>query len=352
MTSKELHASPIPLSERVSAPAVMEMPSAGDDLTWRAATEDDIPLLFDLWRASGAIDHPTSLVMMDELVEEFDDDDFDPALDSVIAVDQSGRPVAFGSATVKSSNETVVWVTLDGTVHPDRRGEGIGTSLLRWQEQRGLQHLVESDECLPGWLAGVAEEHAVWTIDLFHRNGYESVRWWHELERDLSQPIPDVTLPEGVRIETYGPEWSEATRDAHNEAFRDHWGSQPIARVDWESDHRLKAFRADLSFVVVARDAAGQDTVVAYLLSDVNEEEWEANGYSFGFIDLVGVRRDWRGRKLAQALLTYAMRTYKNEGLERAVLDVDADSPTGAVGLYEGLGFSEVNRSVSLVKQF
>jgi ribosomal protein S18 acetylase RimI-like enzyme len=46
------------------------------------------------------------------------------------------------------------------------------------------------------------------------------------------------------------------------------------------------------------------------------------------------------------------MRAYQNEGFERAVLDVDADSPTGAVGLYEGLGFSEVNRSVSLVKQF
>ncbi|SHU69000.1 putative acetyltransferase, GNAT [Mycobacteroides abscessus subsp. abscessus] len=60
--------------------------------------------------------------------------------------------VAFGSATVKSAHETVVWVTLDGTVHPERRGEGIGSSVLRWQEQRGLQHLAESDECLPGWL--------------------------------------------------------------------------------------------------------------------------------------------------------------------------------------------------------
>ncbi|RIS92722.1 GNAT family N-acetyltransferase, partial [Mycobacteroides abscessus] len=97
---------------------------------------------------------------------------------------------------------------------------------------------------------------------------------------------------------------------------------------------------------------AGQDIVVAYLLSDVNEEEWEANGYSFGFVDLLGVRRDWRGRKLAQALLTHAMRAYRNEGLQRAVLDVDADSPTGAVALYAGLGFSVVNRSISLIKQF
>lgn len=352
MTSHTVPTAQASLSERVDAPDVVEIPSAGADLTWRAATKEDIPALFELWRAAGAVDHPTSLVMLDELEEEFDDDDFDPALDSVIAVDSLGRVVAFGSATVKSAHETVVWVALDGTVHPERRGEGIGSSVLRWQEQRGLQHLAESDECLPAWLASSAEEHAVWTIELFHRNGYESVRWWHELERDLAQPIPDVTLPEGIRIETYGPEWSEPTRDAHNEAFRDHWGSQPEAREDWEAAHRLSAFRADLSFVAVARDAAGQDIVVAYLLSDVNEEEWEANGYSFGFVDLLGVRRDWRGRKLAQALLTHAMRAYRHEGLQRAVLDVDADSPTGAVALYAGLGFSLVNRSISLIKQF
>lgn len=352
MVSSEVQAAQARLSERVDAPMTVEMPSAGADLTWRPATKKDIPALFELWRAAGAVDHPTSLVMMDELEEEFDDEDFDPELDSVMALDPSGRAVAFGSATVKSSNETVVWVTLDGTVHPDRRGEGIGTSVLRWQEQRGLQHLAESDEYLPGWLAGFAEEHAVWTTDLFHHNGFESVRWWHELVRDLGQPIPEIGLSAGVRIETFGDEWSEPTRDAHNEAFRDHWGSQPETREDWESDHRLGTFRADLSFVAVARDAAGHDTVVAYLLSDVNEEEWDANGGSFGFIHLLGVRRDWRGRKLAQALLTHAMRAYKNEGFGRAILEVDADSPTGAVALYEGLGFAEANRSVSLMKQF
>lgn len=37
---------------------------------------------------------------------------------------------------------------------------------------------------------------------------------------------------------------------------------------------------------------------------------------------------------------------------ERAILDVDAESPSGALALHEGLGFSAGNRSISLVKQF
>lgn len=352
MTSHTAPTAQAPLSERVDAPDVVEIPSAGADLTWRAATKEDIPALFELWRASWAVDHPTSLVMLDELEEEFDDNDFDPELDSVIALDPSGKAVAFGSATVNSSQETLVWVSLDGTVHPKRRGEGIGSSLLRWEEQRGRQHLAASDSHLPGWLAAKAEESATATLKLFHRNGYESTRWWRELERDLGDPIRDIVLPPRVRIATYGPEWSERTRDAHNEAFGDHWGSQPDTREDWESERRLSIFRADLSFVAVAREGTGQEVVVAYLLSEVNEQEWELNPHPFGYISHVGVRRDWRGHKLAQGLLTHAMRAYRNEGFERAVLDVDADSPTGAVGLYEGLGFSEVNRSVSLVKQF
>jgi ribosomal protein S18 acetylase RimI-like enzyme len=37
-------------------------------------------------------------------------------------------------------------------------------------------------------------------------------------------------------------------------------------------------------------------------------------------------------------------------GLEKAVLDVDTESPTGAHTLYEGLGFTATERSLALVR--
>ncbi|MFN3008337.1 GNAT family N-acetyltransferase [Mycolicibacterium wolinskyi] len=351
MTSGHTPAPDLPLSARVTAPATVDIPAVGDDLTWRAATKDDIVAIWALLGAAGTVDHPRYLVTKEEITEEFTRSDFDPAADTIIAFDSSGQAVAYGTSTLNSSQESLVQVALDGAVHPDRRGEGIGTALLRWQEQRGLQHLAGSDKCLPGWLGSGANEIATAKVRLLHRNGYESVRWWHELERNLAEPIPDVALDNSVRIVNYGPEWSEPTRHAHNDAFRDHWGSQPITEEDWQIGDRLSTTRPDLSFLAVATDVDGNDQVVAYVLSEVNKEEWALVGHSFGYINSVGVAREWRGRKLAQALLTHTMRAYRADGLDRAVLDVDFESPTGALALYEKLGFTTVDRSVSLVKQ-
>ncbi|MHA4854252.1 GNAT family N-acetyltransferase [Rhodococcus sp. MSC1_016] len=342
----------LPLNVRVEAPDIVEIPTIGDDLIWRPSTKADVPTLLQLKRASAVIDSPRSVVMLDELEEEFDSDDFDPAKDSVIAIDQAGDAVAYASSTLLNGQESIVWVTLDCAVHPDRRREGIGTELLRWQEQRGLQHLASSDKALPGWLGADAEEKDTATVDLFHRSGYQSLRWWAELDRDLADPMPPVALDSKIRIVPYGVEWSESTRMAFNESFQDHWGTQPVNRKEWESNDRLSSSRADLSFVALAPNEDGDERVVAFVTSSVNEEEWKPHGYSFGYLNAVGVVRDWRGRGLAPAVIAHTLHAYRTAGLERAVLDVDTDSPTGAFKLYESLGFTIVDRSVSLIKQF
>ncbi|MGY3684789.1 hypothetical protein [Streptomyces sp. TE33382] len=87
------------LCDRVTAPSAIELPAVGDGLTWRPATPGDIDLILDLTHAAGRIDHPRSLVTRDELEEEFSSEVFDPERDAVIAVDETGRAVAFGSAT-------------------------------------------------------------------------------------------------------------------------------------------------------------------------------------------------------------------------------------------------------------
>lgn len=239
------------LRDRVTAPSSIALPTAGDGLTWRSATAADIDLILDLARAAGKIDHPRSLVTRDELEEEFGSEVFDPERDAVIAVDTVGRAVAYGSATAPASQETIVWVELHGTVAPDRRREGIGTALLAWQEACGLQHLAASDAALPGWLASSAQDHATPAIRLLEAHGYERARWWLELERDLASPVAAQPPVPGVRLVAYSAEWDERARTAMNDAFRDHWGSQPVTAAEWASGDRLEAFRPDLSLLAV-----------------------------------------------------------------------------------------------------
>ncbi|MEV0264379.1 GNAT family N-acetyltransferase [Streptomyces sp. NPDC050617] len=362
--TKDHSPEPRPLRDRVTAPTSVALPSAGDGLAWRPATAADIGLILDLRRAAGEVDHPRWLVTRDELEEEFKKEDFHPERDTVIAVDAAGRAVAYGSAAAPSSRETIVWIDLDGTVAPDRRGEGIGSALLAWQEARGLQHFAACDSALPGWLVSGADEKAASTIGFLEAHGYERARWWLELERDLAEPVAEAPTAPGVRLVSYGPRWQERARDAFNDSFRDHWGTQPVTVAEWAAGDRLEAFRPDLSVIAVTSvapdataasgtsDASGDERVVGFCFVDVAKDEWPLRGGPFGYITAVGVRRDARGQGLARTLLAHALRSLRAEGLDKAVLDVDAENPSGALGLYQSLGFTVGDRAVSLVKRF
>lgn len=291
---------PRALRDRVTAPSTVDLPTAGEGLVWRPVTAADIDLLLDLERAAGMVDHPRSLVMRDELEEAFADETFTPERDAVIALDSDGRAVAYGSAVSPASPETIYWVELDGMVAPHRRGEGIGSALLAWQEARGLQHLASCDAALPGWLAVGADVRATRTIRLLEANGYERARWWLELEHDLVVPLAEPPSPSGVRLVPYGEEWAEPARSAWNDAFRDHWGTQPMTAAEWAAGDCLKASRPDLSVLALApgtADASESERVVGFVLVDVSPEEWPLRGGPFGYISSVGYggRRGGRG---------------------------------------------------------
>ncbi|MBO0912820.1 MULTISPECIES: GNAT family N-acetyltransferase [Streptomyces] len=226
----------------------------------------------------------------------------------------------------------------------------IGTTLLAWQEARGLQHLAASDTTLPGWLAAGAQDHATPAIRLLETHGYERARWWMELELDLEAPLAEPPPAPGVRFVPYGEEWTERARAAMNDSFRDHWGNQPVTAAEWASGHRLEAFRPDLPLLAVTPDTHEGERVVGFVFVDVAPDEWPLRGGPFGYITALGVRRDARGQGLARTLLAHVLRALREAGLEHAVLD--ADSPTGALGLYQSLGFTVTDHTVSLIKRF
>lgn len=341
-------ATPQKLRDRVAPQPPVDLPADGSGLRWRRIRVADARAVHALERMAGLIDHPHSVIPLEEIENDLTSDHVDLDRDTILAEDAAGEVVAYGMATLLPAPESLVRVWLSGAVRPDRRSEGIGRRIVEWQDRRGQDHLSCSDAEMPGWLVAATDQRATSTRSLFRRAGFEERRWWLELERDLAGPVEAVPLDPALRLVSFGPEWSEATREARNDVFRDHWGSQPFSVKEWDDLWGLPVARPDLSWLAV--DAEGQ--VVAFVLTDVNEEEWEQFGHSFGYIHYVGVRRAARGRHVAQSLLSTALARYREEGLATAVLDVDSESPTGATGLYEGLGFVPINRSVSLVKEF
>ena len=140
---------------------------------------------------------------------------------------------------------------------------------------------------------------------------------------------------------------ADRIRAARDDAFRDHWGSQPTTDEGWASAMGQPTVRFDLGML-----ALDGDEVAGFVLTDVYPDDFESQGYRGGYIPLVVVRRAWRRRGVAPALLAAVFRAHRAEGFEKVALDVDSENPSGALGLYTGMGFVPESRSVAFVEEF
>lgn len=327
-------------------------PPAG--IRWRTATPDDLDGMHAVIAAADAVDHSTWLTPREEIADTFDLPFIDHARDTMLAVDGDGTVVAVGSAFLHPAREGTLVVNLGGAVHPRWRRRGIGTALVGWQRERALQALAEAVATgLPtppdgAWTAEIksyAEESNPDQAAIVERAGFTPERWFTTMERDMSVAAPVVAAPDGARVVAYSRDRDDDVRLARNDAFRDHWGSQPSHPQTWAQFVGGAFFRPDLSRLAVGPDGS----VLGFCLASVNEDDWAAMGASSAYIDLIGVVRGSRRRGVAPAVIAGALAAIAEAGLERAVLDVDTASPTGANTLYEGLGFRATERSVAFV---
>lgn len=328
-----------PIAVRADPPVALDLPPAHLELSWRPLHAADAEQLHALMNAVEEADESparTSLPMVEEM---FTEAWRDMQRDSLGGFDGGGVLRAYALVHVRPGDVRTVRAFLQGGVHPAWRGRGIGRAVLAWLEGRGRQKLVESGKELPARLAVYVDEHARDNRRLYAAAGFSPIRWYTEMRRDLALPLPEVAV-EGVRIEQWRPELDEAVRLAHNEAFGDHWGSEPRSHEDWQHGHGPH-FVPGWSFVALAGDE-----VVGYTLSGRYEADFPVTGFSFGYSELLGVRRAWRGRGVAVALLARAMAAFKADGMEYAMLGVDTANPSGAHGLYERLGYEAVHGQV------
>ena len=330
-------------------------------LTWRPLAVELVPVWHELVEAIAVADGDAERFGPDDLVDELEPGWIDLATDSRIGLDAAGRAVAFGLVQVRPGDRGQLRVQCWGGVHPRDRRRGIGRPLLRWQERRArslaARRRVEiAAEPLPGEQPGrhvpgratvVVPDRVSGSPELLAAEGFAATRWFSTMQRDLSRLLPEVALPDGVGLQPFSAELDQAVRLAHNDAFTDHWGFQPWTAESWRQwETGYRHFRPEWSFVVLAGDE-----VAGYTLGAGYPAEWEAIGYTEGWTTKLGVRRPWRGRGIAKALLATQLRAFAEAGMRFAGLDVDSANPTGAVGLYTGLGYRVRQRSAQWSKE-
>jgi mycothiol synthase len=314
------------------------------DYAWRPIERGDAGNWSRMLAAVQATDHGWEYLTEQVLLEEFDDPDCDFERGSVGVFD-GGTMVGYGGLTARPAAGTVHEMRYRGAVHPGWRGRGIGGRLLDWAEAAAVPLHRERYPGLPLSLSGWCLASNAAAVAVYAAHGYQPVRWFHAMERDLSAALPSAPEPDGVDIVGFTPERSADARLIRDESFRDHWGSVDTSAEGWAHFVATSAFRPGFSFLAYS----GGEPAGLVLCHEYDAPEDADEGRDL-HVALVGTLRAYRKRGIASALLVRAMAKGRAAGYATASLGVDADSPTGAVGVYEHVGFTVHHTSITLTK--
>ncbi len=311
----------------------------------RPITPDDAGAWAALITAIQDADGSDYYISEQDLRERFDGPNPDFARGS-IAIWDGATMAGCAVLACRSVADPVHNMRQDGGVHPAYRDRGLGGKLLDWAEQAAVPLHEERFPGRPLSLSSGVFSRNTGAIALHEERGYQAVRWFHSMVRDLSEPIPEAVVPAGVQITGYTSDQADAALLVRNESFRDHWGSTDVTEQHWAHSLAQRAFRARFSFL-----AYEGPEPLGLLIS----HEYDAYNAKMGrrdlYIAIVGTRAAGRKRGIATALLVTAMAAAWAQGYESASLAVDADSLTGALGVYQHVGFAVDTTWVTYSKQ-
>lgn len=271
----------------------------------------------------------------------------------VVSPDDGVR--AWASVHDRAAGRTMVGIEIDPRLD-GRAGDDLAARLHAWAQGeavsigtlRGLTETVLDAEAY-------AEDAA--TARRLTAAGFHRARTWLQMTRPVTEAEGrDDAFPparEGVtvrRVHTYddGLPVAEDVQMVHlvlEESFADHWGSYRESFPEFM--HRLRedpGHRWDHWWIALV-DGDGATRPGGALVSTVLPPD--ARGVPGSYIDYIGVHRRARGRGVAKGMLHSVIRDTAQRGRNRVVLEVDAESPTGADGLYSSMGWVTTHRTES-----
>jgi mycothiol synthase len=274
-----------------------------------------------------------------ELEHEWQAPDFNLETDSFAVETPEGRIVGF-AAVINEQGHQVLY--MDGNVHPEFKGRGIGTTLLRSVEKRARELIALAEPDVRCTINTTLNRNAPDGIALHQNEGYQPIRYHWRMETVLDGPPPQPNWPEGIQPRAFNRREHEiAVWQAQNDVFRDHPGSQDQDLEEWRR-YRFDDPEYDPSLWVVAWDGPSGEVA-----------GFSINRYrmGIGWIRTLGVRRSWRKRGLGEALLMQSFGEYYRRGTQTIGLGVNAHNPTGATRLYQKVGMRPASEHVTYEKE-
>jgi len=296
----------------------------------------DFPAIASVSNASWEADLVDVNLNTEDLNEQFEQAiNFDPVEDAVV-VEIDGRIVGYCKVSWKRKLNDLIAYSPFVVLLPEYRGHGIRETLLEYCEARSRKSAAEQLESarkvMEVWAAAADNS---WK-SLVERNGYAPS--WHlfEMVRDGLDSIPEIPLPEGIEVRPVRQRDLRKIWDAAKEALRDEnnfieesWDDAAFERLPKDRLYKPELWQ-------IAWDG---DEVVGGVHNIIDPLENESLGRKWGHTEQIFVRREWRGRGIAKALISRSLKVVRDNGMDAATLDVDVQNPSRALRLYESLGY-------------
>lgn len=265
----------------------------------------------------------------------------------MVACDPAGEVHGWATVHDRAAGRTVVELTVDPAL-ADEVADAVAAGLIRWLETTALAYAAERG--LPGTqLDALLDEGDERQQRWLGVASYACTRRWLNLSRpvDPAERLPGPRA--GVTVRRVGvhdlgdgttmpvAEDLQAVHRVLEESFEDHFNSyresfaEFAARLREDPGHRWDHWWLALVEVEGAQVPGGA------LVSSVLPAD--ADGVEGSYIDYIGVHRRARGMGVAKSLLHKVISDAADRGRNRVGLEVDADSPTGADGLYLAMGW-------------
>lgn len=298
--------------------------------------EEDLPAMLAVWLAAHAADGAEEVQTLDDMRRAYATlGNCDPARDILLA-EVAGELVAYSRVLWSEVTEGGRSYEPFGFVHPKWRRRGIGRAMLAHNETRLREIAAEHVDVEPKTFRSEGIETDAGNGALMRGAGYEAARFWFDMVAPTLEGIEAAPMPDGLEVRSVTRDQYRLLWDAMSEAFRDEWGHTEPTEADWER-FQADPQNEDPRYWRIGFDG---DEVAGAILTTVPVVENKEFGRDRVYVASVSVRRPWRRRGLARALLSASLVAARDGGFTSASLGVDATSLTGAADLYRSLGFA------------
>ncbi|MDO4259892.1 MAG: GNAT family N-acetyltransferase [Actinomycetaceae bacterium] len=331
----------LPLSVRAAAPETLLFPQSHHGVQWCDLTSAHLHDLANLFARIEARDNPPYRTSIEEVAEMLGTTNRWRGLAGFATRGMAkGRMVAFSQVALRFPGH--VEVLCQGGVDPVFRRIGLGSALVAWQEGAARQMLAEIPSNTAAQIVAHVEMGEENHEEHLKAHGFHWAQTYYELRADLDSLPPTPELERWLSIEPWSEEWEEPVRHAANRLSEQEWGRPPLTAEQWLSGRT--SFIPEWSFIAVDKKG-DRPRVAGFLMASRYVQDWAALGWSEGYIDQMSVGQDYRNAHLVEALVVASMEAQAADGMERIGVGVGSANHTGALALYEYLGFRTVGQS-------